>query len=182
MASMLPPTFPHDLGRKPRLAGEAKVFAAVHTALDDDWWCFYDRAVAGSRRRVDMLALHPGRGVLAIEVKGGMVYARRGHLLQQVAREGTRKRIDPFGQLKRAVAEIWALAGLRPEDMPVHGAIWFPEMGQAGLRWPPSPHILTRETLAPDVLAALVERALPVTTDAAAAVWRLIGLLEGQGR
>lgn len=101
---MLPAIFPHDLRKKPQLQGEADVFAALQAGLGDDWFVFYDRPVKGTRRRVDFLCIAPARGVLAIEVKGGMVHAARGWFRQLINKgTGQRKRIDPFGQLKLGV-------------------------------------------------------------------------------
>lgn len=166
MARMHPAVFPHDLRRRPRRAGEALVYGALAAALSDEWAVFYDRRVMGTRRRIDFLCLHPARGVLAIEVKGGMVHARRGAFRQVISANGQRKRIDPFGQLNRAVGDVWAAAGLLPDALPLHRCVWLPQMYQAGLPWQATAHILTCETLATAVLVAVVEAALPATGSA----------------
>ena len=157
MAVLRPLVFPHDLDKKPKLGGEALVFDALAAALDDSWWVLYDQRIPGSRRRVDFLCLNAARGILAIEVKGGQVHDKRGAFRQLVSRKPLwRKRIDPFGQLKLALRDVFAAAGAPSDAITVHQAIWLPEMGQAGLRWQPTPHILTRELLDPDRLRRLL--------------------------
>lgn len=164
MALMLPGTFPHDLTKKPKLKGEADVYCALRAALDVEWTVFYDQPIPGSRRRVDFLAANPRRGLLAVEVKGGMVHDKRGTFRQLVSKSGQRKKIDPFGQLKRAVGDLLTAAGVEVA-VPMHQAIWLPDMGQGGLRWQPSDHILTREHLSPSQVAGLMVRVLPPLDD-----------------
>ena len=138
------------------------VYRALTAALDDRWQVFYDRGVRGTRRRVDFIALHAERGAFVCEVKGGQVHDKRGSFRQLVRRTPVwRKEIDSFRQLRQAMTEVWAVIGVAHDAVPVHEAIWFPQMGQAGLRWQPSPHILTRELLEPAALRATIETALP---------------------
>lgn len=179
MALMVPPVFPHDLTQKRKLVGEALVFTALRTSLDDAWCVFYDRPIRGSRRRIDFLGVHSGRGVLAIEVKGGMVHDKRGAFRQRIGKSGQPKKIDPFGQLKCGLRDLFLAGGITDHAVPMHQAIWFPEMGQGGLRWTESDHILTRETLDPVALAAVVERAMPAIPEQRCdfACERIIGVL-----
>lgn len=161
MARMHPAVFPHDLTAKPKLEGEALVYWALEIGLGDDWTVFYDRPIAGTRRRVDILCFSPARGVLAIEIKGGMVHAARGWFRQLIRRPGIRKRIDPFGQLKAGVREALAALGAGDVALPLHLAIWLPMMGQGAFTWPaPTPHVFTREVLAPDRLRAMLSEVL----------------------
>ena len=193
MALMVPNAFPHDLKKRPKLAGEALVFAALQAALDDEWRIFYDRPIPRSRRRVDFIAANARRGLLAFEVKGGMVHDKRGAFRQLVSTAGQRKRIDPFGQLKLGLRDLYSAAGVSldaymlPEaddhqaqcGAPVHQAIWFPEMGQGGLRWQPTPHILTREILDATRLRGMVATCLhdELKPEQSAAVMRLMIVL-----
>ena len=180
MALMVPSAFPHDLARKPRLEGEALVYAALQAALDAQWWVFYDRPIAGSRRRVDFIAANPDRGILAVEVKGGLVHDKRGSFRQLVSRAPVRrKRIDPFAQLRLGFRDLLAAAGVEAWAVPAHQAIWFPQMGQGGLRWKPSPHILTRELLEPAALRGLIAAQLGIRLSAVQgrAVGRVMGVL-----
>ena len=174
MALMHPESFPHDLTRRPRLEGEALVYRALAAALDDRWQVFYDRGVRGTRRRVDFIALNAERGAFVCEVKGGEIHDRRGSFRQLINRTPVRrKKIDPFRQLRQATTDVWAAIGVPHDAVPVHEAIWFPQMGQAGLRWQPSPHILTRELLEPRALRVVIEVALPLRRDVEQDVWRL---------
>lgn len=163
MAVMYPRTFPHNLTKRPKLRGEALVYAALQETCDDDWSVFYDYPIIGSRRRIDFVVVNRNRGVLAIEVKGGMVHDKRGTFRQLLSKAGRRKRVDPFGQLRFGLDDLFRAAGIPQGSLPVHQSIWFPEMGQAGLRWQPSLHILTRETLDPRWLREMIEQALPLS-------------------
>ena len=158
------------------------MFAALQAALDNQWRVFYDRPIPKSRRRVDFIATHARRGFLAIEVKGGMVHDKRGAFRQLISKEGQRKRIDPFGQLKLGLRDLYSAAGIADDvRMPIHQAIWFPQIGQGGLRWQPSPHILTREMLDEAKLIELVKVCLHnhLTPEQSAAVMRINQVLLG---
>ena len=180
---MLPRTFPHDLTKKPKLKGEALVYAALREACDDRWTVFYDWSIRGSRRRIDFVAANPDRGLLMIEVKGGMVHDKRGSFRQLISKSGQRKRIDPFGQLKLAICDLLTAARV-DADVPMHQAIWFPEMGQGGLRWQASDHILTREILINSQFSGFIDRVLPQqgSVQTIAAVERVMMLLRQAAR
>jgi len=183
MALMHPRVFPHDLRKKPKLEGEALVFAALASALGNDWWVFYDRPVPGTRRRVDFVVVNPDRGVVAIEVKGGLVHAHRGWFRQLVRRPGQRKRIDPFGQLKLGFAGICRAAGVAVGSVPVHLAIWFPQMGQGAFVWKPTPHIWTRELIEAAAVDDAIEVAVPPAVSGAQrlALGRVAAVLDCAG-
>jgi nuclease-like protein len=175
MAIMFPRQFPYDLRLKPKFAGETLAFDVLKAELGDGWSVFYDRPVPGTRRRVDFLAVEPGYGVIAIEVKGGTVHAARGAFRQVIAPSGLRKRIDPFGQLKMAFARVCDGAQINALSLPVHLVIWFPHMGEAAFTWRPSPHIWTREASAVGAISDIVRRALsfPTTIEDSAALEKL---------
>ena len=151
---------------KPKLAGEKLVFEALRAGMSEAWSVFYDRPVQGTMRRVDFVAINPERGVVAIEVKGGLVHASRGAFRQLITRSGQRKRIDPFGQLKMAFARLGDAAGVDVLGVPAHFVIWFPQMGQGAFAWPASPHIWTRELLEAGAVREAIERALPARASA----------------
>ena len=181
MAIMLPRMFPHDLRKKPQLVGEADVFYALQ-GLDDDWAVFYDQPVKGSRRRVDFLCLNRMRGVVAIEVKGGQVHAFRGWFRQKIKVTGQRKRVDPFGQVKRGVRDVLVACDVSPERLPVAFVIAFPHMGAKGLPWrDPGPHIWTREIFEAGAVAKALAAMLPggavdaTAVDAIQRIWRPAG-------
>jgi hypothetical protein len=167
MAVMFPPSFPHELKKKPKLLGEHLVYDALQAGLGALWSVFYDRAVRGTPRRVDFIAIEPARGAIAIEVKGGLVHASRGAFRQVIARSGRRKRINPFGQLKLAFARLCDAAGVDALAVPVEFVIWFPQMAQSAFTWPSSPHIWTRETIELEDICGTVERLLPARASAA---------------
>jgi nuclease-like protein len=180
---MFPAAFPHDLRAKPRLVGEKLVYDALRAGLDDAWSVFYDRPVRGTPRRVDFVAIDPARGVVAIEVKGGLVHASRGAFRQLITQSGQRKRIDPFGQLKMGFARVCDAAGVDMTGLPVHFVIWFPQMGQGAFTWEPSPHIWTREAIEARVVQEAIDRALASRASAAQEIEleKLAKALEGGG-
>ena len=179
MAAMLPRMFPHDLRKKPQLAGEADVFYALQ-ALDDDWAVFYDRPVKGSRRRVDFLCLNPYRGAVAIEVKGGQVHAFRGWFRQKLKTH--RKRIDPFGQVKLGVRDVLSAAGVSPERLPVAFVICFPHMSVKGLPWAdPGRHIWTREVIEAGAVDDAISAVLPHGGTDGEAARQVAGLWQAAG-
>jgi hypothetical protein len=96
---------------------------------------------------------------------------------------GQRKRIDPFGQLKMAFARVCDAAGVDMLALPVHFAIWFPNMAQSAFSWQPSPHIWTREQTEQGAVHAAIERALPSSASAAQsiALGQVVTRLRGAG-
>jgi Nuclease-related domain len=169
MAIMFPKVFPHDLNVKPKLAGEKIAFEAA--GLDESWSVFYDRPVASTQRRVDFVAINPARGVVAIEVKGGLVHARRGAFRQLITQSGVRKRINPFGQVKLAFARVCDAAGVDILKLSMQFVMWFL-------------HIWTQEKLERGAVASAIETALPARLDAAQwiALERLAKVLQGKAR
>ena len=165
IARMVPAVFPHDLARHPELAGEAKVYVALEAALDDRWRVFYNRTVKGARRRIDFLLIEPTRGLVALEVKGGMVHAFRGSFRQVLhgpgTRPGQRKRVQPFAQTRKALDELFAHSGIDPATVPIHIAAIFPDMSANAFPWGPSPHLLYHEQLAPQSLRCAIGQPLP---------------------
>lgn len=165
MPRFLPETFPHDLKRRPQRQGEKAVWDALAAALDDSWTVIYDRRAPGSRRAIDFLVIHPGRGFAAIEVKGGLVHAGRGRFRQIIHRNGLRKTVDPFGQLKRAIAALAHGTGVDLDSCPRHLCAALPLMAASAFTFPASPQILTREALSPGRLRGTLEAVLPLHGD-----------------
>ncbi|WP_197477590.1 nuclease-related domain-containing protein, partial [Alcanivorax sp. HI0044] len=50
-------------------AGERRLGQRLETLLEDDYTVWYDTPVGRSRRYPDYIILHPGRGLLFLEVK-----------------------------------------------------------------------------------------------------------------
>ena len=49
--------------------GELKVADRLQNFLEDDYLCWYDVPVGPKHQHPDFLVLHPGRGILILEVK-----------------------------------------------------------------------------------------------------------------
>lgn len=126
----------------------------------------YDRRAPGSRRAIDFVLINPARGFAAIEVKGGLVHAGHGRFRQIIHRSGLRKVIDPFGQLKRALAALAHGTGIDLDRCPRHLAVALPMMAASAFTFEVSHQILTREALAPGRLRGTLEVFLPLHSDA----------------
>ena len=90
--------------REPVLHGERATLEALRR-LDDEWSVFYslsflDRGSFDRQRELDFLALHPLRGAVFIEVKGGRVEFDKGRVSQWLDAGWTQ--IDPAEQLNGA--------------------------------------------------------------------------------
>jgi hypothetical protein len=164
-----PARFPHDLLKKPWLLGEALVYTALQSALDSAWHIFYDWHVPGARRRVDFLCIDPARGVAAFEVKGGLVQKRRAHFVQRIYRNGTRKRIFPFDQVKSGVNAVLCCCHVAPAVFPLHLSIFFPAMSLSAFPWREGAHFFTCEDLEPARLWSRIAPSLPTIDNPPAA-------------
>jgi len=155
------------------------VYAALQSALTDAWAIFYDWKVPGTRRRVDFLCIEPLRGIAAFEVKGGMVHKHRRTFVQKIRKDGIRKKILPFGQLRSGVMEVLACCGIDAAPLKIHESIFFPHMSQTAYTFGEGPHFFTREDLAPAKLWAKLSASLPGidNPDATAIMQRLVATL-----
>ena len=109
---------PVNLATRPALRGEKRIWEALREApLPPATWVFYNAAPMGCRRRIDFLILDPGRGIIAIEVKGGHVHYRTG-FRQRIAGQPWSKRIEPWAQAARALAQALAPLDLNPIAIP----------------------------------------------------------------
>lgn len=169
-AQFFPDAMPADLATKPALRGEKRVWLAFRRApFPAGTRIFYNRAPKGCWRRADMLILIPQRGIIAIEVKGGRV-AYCGGLRQQLSGSARgAKRIRPWGQAQRAVAQALAALGLNPIAIPQAFMLAMPDTSASELPFPPAPHMLTAEDLAPALLADKITGLLPPLDIAASA-------------
>lgn len=80
MAVMWPRKLPEWVVQDPRRAAECDVYRKLDFALEDDWSVYYSRPWWGLSRtggeidgEADFVVAHPDRGVLFVEVKGGLV-------------------------------------------------------------------------------------------------------------
>jgi len=67
MAEMIPSLTRETLGRM--TAGEKRLAERLRTLLEDDYLVWHDIPVGKTRRYPDFVVLHPGRGILFLEVK-----------------------------------------------------------------------------------------------------------------
>jgi hypothetical protein len=163
MARFFPAIIPVQLAAQPALIGEKRVWEALRAApLSPDTLVFYNRAAKGCRRRSDMLIVNPQRGLIAIEVKNGLVHFYKKSFRQRRASgQGWPRRIDPWGQAKRAVAHTLAALGLHPRSIPQAVMLAVPTMTRAAYTFLPGPHILTAKELAPVPLSLKLDAVLP---------------------
>ena len=80
-----------------------------------------------------------------------------------------RKRIEPWGQAQRALAQALAALKLNPLLIPQASMLAMPAMRADTLPFPRGPHMLTAEDLAPARLARKLEALLPRLDPAAGA-------------
>lgn len=157
MARLHPPLFPAELS-KPALAGERAIWQALLAApIPDHVHLFYNRRPPGSHRAPDVLWLDAMRGVIVIEVKGGLVHFSRRGFRQKLKTH--RKRIDPWRQASRALLDLFTALGI--EGVPHAVILAVPVMRRSAFTFGASPHILTADDLAPPALVAKIEALLP---------------------
>jgi hypothetical protein len=161
-ATFFPATIPVQLATRPALRGERRVWEALRAAkLSARTRLFYNRSPKGCRRRADMLIIDPERGIIAIEVKSGRVSYRKGLRQQLAGGQRWHKRIEPWGQAQRALAEAFAALGLNPIAIPQAFMLALPAMRRDALPFASAPHMLTAEDLAPAALARKLDALLP---------------------
>jgi len=80
MARMWPRSLPQWVVQDPRRFAEREVYAKLDKGLDDSWSVYYSRPWWGISRtgaeldgEADFVVAHPAKGVLFLEVKGGLV-------------------------------------------------------------------------------------------------------------
>lgn len=134
--------FPDSTAPGTRSMAERKVFEAVKNRLSHDYTVFH--SVVVSRRlgedgplrdsEVDFLVIHPDKGLIAIEVKGGGIECDGDTgKWWSINRHGRRNQIkDPFAQIRENLYEIVRQIRQSPEtkmhEYPYHYAVWFPDV------------------------------------------------------
>jgi hypothetical protein len=160
MVQFHPPDMPPQFSRAV-LAGEKCVWQALLAApLGDGVHVFYNRRPKGSRRAPDILVLNPQRGVINIEVKGGQVHFSHGSFRQKIPTH--RKKIDPWMQAKLALRDLFKALGVNADSIPHAVVLAAPLMHRTAYTFGASPHIITADDLAPEVLTAKILALLPV--------------------
>lgn len=148
MAVMWPKRLPAWVLNDPRRRAEREVYGRLQVVLDDSWSVYYSRPWWGLTAtgaevdgEADFIVAHPERGVLFLEVKGGLVEhdpATGGWTSKD--RLGIRHRIkDPIGQAVKSKHELlkkfsqnhgWPHARVRMR----HGAV-FPDCEADGAKF-----------------------------------------------
>ncbi|WP_224984207.1 nuclease-related domain-containing DEAD/DEAH box helicase [Geomonas agri] len=133
------------LGTTPSNA-ERKVFYALKDLLPDEYTVLhsvpvYLKADHGSKMQngeLDFLVIHPDKGMLVIEVKGGGITrdASSGKWSSTDAKDGVHPIKDPYEQGKKYAYAISNLAErektTRKFDYPFFHAVWFPDIDTSG--------------------------------------------------
>ena len=174
MARMIPDVDPSQLPH----SSEEPVYVALRDQLSDEYvvlhsypWLRPWRGEALAEGEADFVVLHPARGVLVLEVKGGSEIRHDGHRWFRETKEGPREFQDPFTQAQRNMYALLDIARqrsggrIRKQDI-VHGyAVVFPHLDYEGS---PPPHadraiVISRRNL--PFLAQAIETAFEAWTD-----------------
>lgn len=135
MARMFPPTL---LEADVKSAAELRVFEALRDGLPDDWDVFHSASLIVRERRAgaeddetDFVLCHPGRAIIALEVKGGGIECRHGEWFR-IDGGGRQRTRDPFSlaldhkhNLRRKVE---ALDGWKDASLRFCSAVCFPDI------------------------------------------------------
>jgi len=174
MARMLPDVDPSELEH----TSEEPVYRALRDQLGDDYvvlhsypWLRPWRGEALVEGEADFVVLHPTRGLLVLEVKGGETIRHDGYRWFRDTKDGPREFQDPFKQAQRNMHALLDIARersggrIRKRDL-VHGyAVVFPHLDYDGA---PPPHadkaiIISRRNLA--FMGQAIETAFAGWTD-----------------
>jgi len=174
MARMLPDVDPSQLQH----ASEEPVYVALRDQLGDDYivlhsypWLRPWRSKALAEGEADFVVLHPSRGLLILEVKGGDTIRYDGYRWFRDTKTGPDEFQDPFRQAQRNMHALLEIVRersgerIRKQDL-VHGyAVVFPHQDYEGL---PPPHadkaiVISRRNL--PFMAQAIETAFSAWTD-----------------
>ena len=174
MARMIPDVDPSQLQH----TSEEPVYVALRDQLGDEYvvlhsypWLRPWRGEALVEGEADFLVLHPSRGLLVLEVKGGESIRYDGYRWIRETKDGPREFQDPFKQAQRNMHALLDIAKersgnrIRKHDL-VHGyAVVFPHLDYEGS---PPPHadkaiIISRRNL--PFMEQAIETAFEAWTD-----------------
>jgi len=108
---VFPRTLPNDWRKDPKRRAEILLYDALSLGLPQGWTVFYDVAwlapVKGEMPedgQTDFIVVHPDKGALLIEVKGGEIrYDGKDQIWFSKDRHGIEHKInDPFKQVERS--------------------------------------------------------------------------------
>lgn len=138
--------FPERPLKGTQSAAELKVFAALRDGLPDDYTVLHSVPIyrRGSKDgrlldgEIDFLVIHPDKGLLVTEVKGGGIerVAETGEWFS-VSFSGVRHEIkDPYAQAKTycyaVLADLKNVPETRKFSYPAGHAVWFPDLELPG--------------------------------------------------
>jgi len=106
MATLIPS--PH-LKHVKMSAGERSFAARLLTKLEDDYHCWFDVPVGRRQLRPDFIVLHPGRGILVLEVKDwklGTIRNIDAKTVELLTDRGIVHQANPFEQARAYAIEI----------------------------------------------------------------------------
>lgn len=114
MAKMIPARFPEARSADPKFNAEALVYRTLQERLPVPWVVIYAFEWTGHHDvhsppvngEADFVAIHPDRGFVVIEVKGGRIEVDDEHKWVTIDREGRKHTIDPFSQARRSLYAI----------------------------------------------------------------------------
>ena len=174
MARMLPDVKPSEIEH----ASEEPVYRALRDELDNHYvvlhsypWLRPWRGEALAEGEADFVVLHPSRGLLVLEVKGGDSIRHDGNRWFRDTENGPREFQDPFNQARHNMHALLDIVKersrrrIRRQDF-VHGyAVVFPHMDYEG-RPPPNADkaiVISRRSL--PIMAQAIESAFAAWTD-----------------
>ena len=106
MAIILPPLHSKNLKLKP---GERRFGTCLLRNLEDDYHCWVDVPVGPKQRRPDFIVLHPGRGILVLEVKSWKlptILSMNRFTAEIHTDRGPKTEINPLEQARSCAIEI----------------------------------------------------------------------------
>jgi hypothetical protein len=115
-------------------SGERRFGACLLRNLEDDYHCWVDVPVGPRQRRPDFIVLHPGRGILVLEVKDWLVTTIQQmdrHTAEIHTDHGLKTVVNPLEQARAYAIEITALLERDPllvqqEQGRYHGNLLLP--------------------------------------------------------
>jgi hypothetical protein len=115
-------------------SGERRFGACLVRNLEDDYHCWVDVPVGPKQRRPDFIVLHPGRGILVLEVKDWLVTTIQQmdrHTAEIHTDHGLKTVVNPLEQARAYAIEITALLERDPllvqqEQGRYHGNLLLP--------------------------------------------------------
>ena len=114
MAILYPDKLPGEVLKDPKRSAEIKVYKALRDQLDDQFHVYYSSPWLGTRPdgsevegEADFVVAHSEKGVLTVEVKGGIVEIDKDGLWASTDRHRIRRRIkNPVAQARTCKHQI----------------------------------------------------------------------------